>query len=183
MAKKTLKLDKYAQDARAWKAWGDHNYAASSYLFQSHQPILIFAAATLGHYALEMYLKAALICQGCTVFDPKNLKALDPPMKLQRANCAWGHNLVPLARKLATRQPNFDLRARMKVFVRPWRKGGGLVTVQQAFALFDPFFFELRYPQQLTMGGVGEDDRLPLDELVERLKPFLPEIRYGVSEL
>jgi hypothetical protein len=44
--------------------------------------------------------------------------------------------------------------------------------------LFDPFFSELRYPQELkTMGGVGEDDKLPLEELVEKLDPFLEKIK------
>lgn len=174
--KKTIALDKYARDARAWKAFADHNYAASTYLFESHKPILIFAAATLGHHALEMYLKAALVCEGATVFDSTKVKYLNTSVKLSPADCVWGHDLVVLARQLAARRTEFNLGERMHVLI-PWHKSGGAVTVEQGFEIFNPFFSELRYPQQLTMGGVGEDDKLPLDELVARLQPFLSKIR------
>ena len=51
-------------------------------------------------------------------------------------------------------------------------------TIEQGFELFDPFFSELRYPQELkTMGGVGENDKLPLAELVKTLQPFLEKIQ------
>jgi hypothetical protein len=51
-------------------------------------------------------------------------------------------------------------------------------TIEQGFELFDPFFSEVRYPQELkTMGGVGEDDKLPLAELVKTLEPFLEKIK------
>ncbi len=106
-AKKYLKLDKYAQDPQAWKAWADHNYAASTYLFDSHRPILIFAAATLGHHALEMYLKAALISEGCTVFEPKKLQYLKSSVKPKPGDCVWGHVLVDLAHQLAKRRSDF----------------------------------------------------------------------------
>jgi hypothetical protein len=45
-------------------------------------------------------------------------------------------------------------------------------------ATFDPFFSELRYPQELRnlKEGVGEQEKLVLDELVARLKPFLSRI-------
>jgi hypothetical protein len=57
-------------------------------------------------------------------------------------------------------------------------RSGISVPPEQGFALFDPFFSELRYPQELkTMGGVGEDDKLPLEELVEKLDPFLEKIK------
>jgi hypothetical protein len=112
MAKKIIKLDKYAQDARSWKHFGKHNYAASTYLFQSHNRFLIFAAATLGHHALEMFLKAALVSEGATVFDPKKLRYLDPPVKPQAADCVWGHHLVVLARQLEARRPELILARR-----------------------------------------------------------------------
>jgi hypothetical protein len=51
------------------------------------------------------------------------------------------------------------------------------LTVEQGFEMFNPFFSELRYPQELTVGGVGEDDIIPLDELVKRLEPFLAKIK------
>jgi hypothetical protein len=175
---KTIKLDKYACDPKAWKAFADHNYAASIYLFESHNPFLIFNAATLGHHCLEMYLKAALICEGCTVFDPNKIKHLDTSVKLQSSDCAWGHDLVALAKQLAARCPNFDLSEQMS-FLLPWHLWGheGPPTVERGFEVFNPFFSELRYPQSLTMGGVGEDDKLPLQELVSRLQPFLEKIR------
>lgn len=184
MAKKTLKLDKYAKDPRAWRAWADHNYAASDYLFQSHNPILIFAAATLGHHALEMYLKSALVLEGFTVFDPSKIKYLDPSVRLQKTDCVWGHDLVALARQLAEKRSDFKLSEPMSTLM-PWHVPTqtmcAILSVEQGFDMFNPFFSELRYPQELKMGGVGEDDKLPLDELVARLKPFVPEIKYGVS--
>jgi hypothetical protein len=35
-------------------------------LFSTRNPFMYFAAATLGHHALEMFLKAALIATGMT---------------------------------------------------------------------------------------------------------------------
>lgn len=178
MAAKTTKLDKYAQDPKAWKTFADHNYAASIYLFDSHRPILIFNAATLGHACLEMYLKAALISEGCTAFDPKKVKYLDKSVKLQPSDCAWGHDLVALAKQLAARRTDFDLSEPMPSLL-PWRLWNhkGKAIVERGFEVFNPFFSELRYPQALTIGGVGEDDKLPLKELVARLEPFLAKIK------
>ncbi len=173
--KKALSLDKYARDAKAWKAFADHNYAASIYLFESHNPFLIFNAATLGHHCLEMYLKAALICEGATVFDPKRVTYLESSVKLESSDCAWGHDLVALARQLAAMRPEFDLSEQMALLL-PWHFSG-VPTVEKGFELFNPFFSELRYPQELTMGGVGKDDKLPLQELVARLEPFLAKIK------
>ena len=175
MAKKRMALDRYARDPKAWKAFADHNYAASIYLFDSHNPFLIFNAATLGHHCLEMYLKAALICEGATVFDPKKITHLDNSLKLQPSDCAWGHDLVALARQLASRRPDFNLSEQMCLLL-PWHFSG-VPTVEKGFEVFNPFFSELRYPQELTMGGVGEDDKLPLQELVTRLQPFLEKIK------
>src|SRR5271157_308114 len=118
-AKKSLALDKYARDPKAWKAFADHNYAASIYLFESHNPFLIFNAATLGHHCLEMYLKATLICEGATVFDPTKIKHLDKSVKLQPSDCAWGHDLVGLARQLAAKRRDFDLSEQMSTLL-PW---------------------------------------------------------------
>jgi len=179
--KKTLKLDKYALDPRAWRDLGKHNYKASMYLFESHDVMLVFAAATLGHHALEMFLKAALILEGAAVFDPAKVSRLDPSVRLDAGDCVWGHNLVVLARKLAARRPDFDLKQPM-IFLMPWHVPTQTMcvnpTIEQGFELFDPFFSELRYPQELkTMGGVGEDDKLPLAELVKTLEPFLEKIK------
>jgi hypothetical protein len=41
------------------------------------------------------------------------------------------------------------------------------MTIEAGLALFDPFFSELRYPQEFRkLGGVGEDGKVVLDELV-----------------
>ena len=173
-ARKNIKLDKYARDARAWKNFAGIAYTAAIELFETRNLLLIFPAATLGHHALEMYLKAALICEGYTVFNPRDLKYLVPPGTLQAADCAWGHDLVALARILAEKRPDFDLTEEM-VSLMPWQHSG-TPTVERGFEVFNPFFSELRYPQELTMSGVGEDDKISLYELVERLKPFLENI-------
>jgi len=80
-------LDKYASDARAWREFADVNYAASVLLLTSDRPFLWFAAATLGHHALEMFLKAALICEGMTVCDPRKIPKNNPTLKQE--DCAW----------------------------------------------------------------------------------------------
>jgi hypothetical protein len=68
------------------------------------------------------------------------------------------------------------------IFLMPWHVPTQTMcvnpTIEQGFELFDPFFSELRYPQELkTMGGVGEDDKLVLSELVKSLEPFLEKIK------
>ena len=50
-----------------------------------------------------------------TVFNPVILKSLDPGIPLTRANCAWGHNLVELARRLAEKRSDFNLDADMDI--------------------------------------------------------------------
>jgi hypothetical protein len=164
-------LDKYATDARTWRDFATLDYLAAKALFGSRNPFLYLAAATLGHHSLEMYLKAALICEGMTVIHPRKIKSLDPAVGLTAANCVWGHSLVHLAEKLSKRRPDFDLSAQMNI--------AGCVTLRMpmrmrdALAMFDPFSSELRYPQELkTLEGVGEEEELVLDQLVARLKPF-----------
>src|SRR5207253_5530390 len=130
--------DRYAKDARAWRDFAKVNYVASVALFASGNPFLYFPAATLGHHALEMYLKAALISEGITIFDSNRLKLLDPALGLTKAECAWGHSLVALAEQLSKKRPDFDLAIEMHI-------PGCLVlempmTVRRGFELFDPFF-------------------------------------------
>src|SRR5208283_5443161 len=189
--RRLVKPDKFAQNARAWKDSADTAYRAASCLFETRDLLLIFPAATLAHHALEMYLKAALICGGCTVFDPKDVKDLDPTIPLGKSDCVWGHDLVVLARELATRRSDFDLTARM-TFLAPWQRSGAPAgeaptvcqpqmlapTVETGFKVFNPFT-ELRYPHELTLSGVGEDDKLTLDELVKYLHPFVEETNAG----
>jgi hypothetical protein len=169
-------LDNYARDARAWRDWAKVNYTASTHLFGSGNPLLYLPAAALGHHALEMYLKAALICEGLTVFNPIILKSLDGDVKLKRSDCAWGHELVELAQQLAARRKDFNLDGKMDI--RECRALPMPMTMRDAFALFDPYFSELRYPQDLKkLGGVGEDEKLLLDVLVSRLQPFFNKIK------
>jgi hypothetical protein len=73
-------LDRFARDARAWKHCAEINYIASGHLFASSNLFVYFTAATLGHHALEMYLKSALICEGMTVFNPVIVESLRTPV-------------------------------------------------------------------------------------------------------
>src|SRR6516225_9923685 len=87
-------LDEYATDAGAWRHWAKVNYTASVTLFDSGNLFLWLPAATLGHHALEMYLKAALICADFAVFDPDKGKFVNSASVLTKNDSAWGHNLV-----------------------------------------------------------------------------------------
>jgi hypothetical protein len=59
-----VKRDKYARNFRVSRDWAAINYRAAETLFRADDPFLWFPAATLGHHALEMYLKSALIANG-----------------------------------------------------------------------------------------------------------------------
>jgi hypothetical protein len=117
-----MKLDNYARDFGLWRDWAAINYAAAKTLFATGDPFLFFPAATLGHHALEMYLKSAMIANGLTVFNQRELKSLDAGVNLAEADCAWGHNLVKLAETLSQRNAAFDpLRKMGIVGYLPWR--------------------------------------------------------------
>jgi hypothetical protein len=166
-AMQSPQLDKYARDARAWRDCAEVNYAAASELFGSGNLSLYFPAATLGHHALEMYLKSALICEGKTVFNPVILRSLDPGFALTRSDCVWGHCLVDLAKQLSEKRSDFDLGTEMDIpecqtLLMP-------ITPETGLAFFDPFFSELRYPQDLKKSGVSPDLRFLLDALILRL--------------
>jgi hypothetical protein len=167
----SVQLDKYANDARAWREFAEVDYAASVLLFTSDRPFLWFAAATLGHHALEMFLKAALICEGMTVCDrqkiPKNNRTT-----LKPEDCVWGHDLLCLARKLGRKRPEFDLSVVIKT-PGCLAAEDRLLTVELGFEIFDPFFSELRYPGELTkVECLGAEHKIILEELVTRLRPF-----------
>src|ERR1039458_1898349 len=101
---KTLTLDKFACDPKPWRIHAQFNLDAARVLFTHEGAItLCFPAATLGHLALEGLLKTALIREGFTIFDPAKLKQLSTPV-LTKDQCAWGHNLVALAKLLADRK-------------------------------------------------------------------------------
>jgi hypothetical protein len=167
----TLQLDKYAKDARTWRDFATMEYTASIALFRSGNPFVFFAAATLGHHSLEMYLKAALINTGMTIFNPARVKFLSPGTALAQADCAWGHVLVDLADALALRRNEFDLTEKLdlpQLLTISTPK-----TVREGLELFDPFFSELRYPQALNnVQGIGDEEQFVLDRLVAILDPF-----------
>lgn len=163
-----VKLDKYARDFAIWRDWAAINHSAAKVLFATEDPFLLFPAATLGHHALEMFLKSALIANGLTVVDPKVFRRLEHT-NLRKNDCAWGHGLVKLAGMLAERRPEFNLSKEMKfagyaVLKEP-------MTVQEGLNIFDPFFSELRYPQELkAVEEPGGDHKVLLDLLVGELR-------------
>lgn len=170
---KPVHIDKYARDAAHWKSRATIAHEAARILFLHENALMLcFEAAPVAHHALEMFLKTALINEGYTIFNPLRVGNLDPSVKLDRADCAWAHSLVDLAKLLATKRPEFDLSAELIVpFYVAIR---GPLTIENAFAMFDPFFFELRYPGELEeLDGIGPDDVRVLDALVDVLMPFV----------
>jgi HEPN domain-containing protein len=95
-------LLKYSRDAETWLSWADCTHRGAEVLFNMGDPSLWFPAAILGHQALEMYLKAALIRTGRRV-APGNV---------------WGHDLLELADMLASSVGPFPptFRKQLKVF-------------------------------------------------------------------
>lgn len=130
---------------------------------------LCFPAATLEHLALEGLLKTALIREGFTIFDPTKLKQLSSGT-LRKDQCAWGHTLVALARLLAGKRTEFELQKPLRGVFPPHEYP---VTIEGGLEIFDPYFSELRYPQQLNkVQGIGPDDVRLLDAIVYELLPF-----------
>jgi hypothetical protein len=134
--------------------------------------MLCFEGASVAHHALEMFLKAALINEGYTIFNPNKVAQLGPATKLDRRDCAWNHNLVFLAKLLSAKRRELDLSA--ELIVPYYVSIRGPLTIESAFGMFDPFFFELRYPGELEqLDGIGPDDVRVLDALVNVLAPFV----------
>jgi HEPN domain-containing protein len=164
-----MKLDNYARDFALWRDWAAINYRAAKVLFETGDPFLLFPAATLGHHALEMYLKSALITTGMTVFDPKRVQSLDPRTDLGPDDCVWGHELMKLAIVLEKRRPEFRLSKQMDLIGYVVMKEP--MTVEEGLKIFDPFFSELRYPQEMKeVEGLGGEHKLLLDSLVRELR-------------
>ena len=128
-----MQLDKYARDYREWRNAAAINYAASKALFETKDPFMFFPAATLGHHALEMYLKSALIVHRMAIFNPKDLPRLDPSIGLKRDDCAWGHDLVKLAKRLAERNRDFDVTT---VLDFPAPRDKGPLDLEQGLEIF-----------------------------------------------
>jgi hypothetical protein len=165
----SLKLDKYARDFKLWRDWAAINYAAATTLFETHDPFLLFPAATLGHHALEMYLKSALIVKGMTVFDPTKIKSLEPGTNLTTGFCAWGHGLIKLAKQLEKLSPNFELSKELDFVGYVVLEGP--MTLEEGLRIFDPFFSELRYPQEMKkVAGLEYEEKVLLDALVKELR-------------
>jgi HEPN domain-containing protein len=74
----------YSSDADTWLDWAEATYAGAQTLFLSDNALVWFPAALLGHQALEMFLKAALIREGHRIVKSD----------------VWGHDLCGLAREL-----------------------------------------------------------------------------------
>src|SRR5437867_2990678 len=89
-------IDKYARDAEAWRTEAEATFDAATLLFR-HNFSFWFSASILGHHALEMLLKSALIRTGYTVANGK-----------QEDGYVWGHDLGQLARLLASKRPGFS---------------------------------------------------------------------------
>ena len=58
-----------------------------------------------------MFLKTALICEGLTACNPKHALAFG----ITNDDCAWGHDLLQLARLLTKYRPDFGLTANLDV--------------------------------------------------------------------
>jgi HEPN domain-containing protein len=138
---KPAQNDKYLNDPTAWFQRAQGTLRASKMLFGLGDPLLFFPAALLGHDALEMFLKAALIRQG---------------LKVDSSNGVWGHDLLELSKQFASI--------------------GKIQFPDHFFAVlkvFNDYFEELRYPQQLkNVEGLGQQEGEDLEEANRYLWPF-----------
>jgi hypothetical protein len=163
-------VDKYANDAAAWLLSARVSYEASRRLFETEDLLMVFPAATLGHEAIEKYLKTALICTGATICNPVEFKVLINTGKLKKNDCAWGHDIVALGEMLAARRADFNLGA---VLFERYPTHEGQLTLRTALEIFDPFFDELRYPVTMeNFTALGPMDVILLNSIVASLKPF-----------
>jgi hypothetical protein len=90
-------------------------------------------------------------------------------VNLAKPDCAWGHDLVKLAETLAQQNPAFDLSKQMDVVGYLTIKEP--MTIKEGLSIFDPFFSELRYPQEMeNCDGLGREHKFLLDALVAELR-------------
>lgn len=159
-------LDKYARDVRAWRDWADLYWTATDLLFRSENIAMYLPAATMAHHTLERYLKAALIASGATVCSRQVAEAHG----ISAIDCVWGHQLSTLAISLGKRQSAFDPGVSLGIPVSILDGGH---TLLEGLRHFEPYFEELRYPQQLRqMEGVGQHEWHVLHRMVNVLRPF-----------
>lgn len=153
----TKKIDEFATDAAEWVKAAMGTFKGAKLLFQTENPHLWFSAAILGHHALEMLLKAALIQEGFTVAKGKPQDGL-----------VWGHRTEELAQLLHSKRPEFSINIPDK-----WEF---LFDCPTYLARYDAFFDELRYPtsplQRVETLGPGEHEIELLAELVRLILPF-----------
>jgi HEPN domain-containing protein len=150
-------IDKYAQDAREWRMAAENTLQAAMLLFNLNNPFVWFSAAILGHHALEMLLKSALIREGCTVAPGKPEEGF-----------VWGHDLQRLANLLASKRQDFSLKISPR-----WEIP--LLSCPTYLARYDVFFNELRYPNaspNVDSLGPGRDEAELLAELMGGIRPF-----------
>ncbi len=163
-------LDKYAKDAAAWRISAQVDYTAAFRLFQTEDLMLVFPAASMGHLAIEKYLKAALICTGTTICDHKKYRALVDAGKLNPDDCAWGHKLPELGSMLARRRADFNLDL---VLFDSYPLHTGKMTLRDGLEMFEPFFDELRYPVEMSkFKTLGPMDVHAFNAIIEALAPF-----------
>lgn len=164
----------HATDAFTWALYAQFNYLGAQSLFETGSPMLSFPASVLAHSAIEMYLKAALIGVGCIVFNPKDVTKVDPALRLRKSDCAWDHQLPQLGKQFASREARFDLKA---VIADRFPVRSGSLTVEGALEIFNPFFWEIRYPSPIkNLHGIGPMYGSVLKRLVEKLTPFVPDV-------
>ncbi len=151
------KIDEFAANAAEWVNAAMGAFEAAKLLFYIENPRLWFSAAILGHHALEMLLKAALIQEGFTVAKGKPWDGF-----------VWGHKTEELAQLLHTKRPEFSINIPDK-----W---DFLFDCPTYLARYDAFFDELRYPtsplQRVETLGPGAEEIELLAELVHLILPF-----------
>ena len=135
--------DKHLNDPTAWFQGAENIRKGAAELFRSSNPLLWFPAALLGHQALEMFLKAALIRQGSKIGRPP-------------VGDTWGHQLMCLGKQLTANGKN---RLPDEFF--------------EVLQIFDDYFTELRYPRQLrNVAGLGEEEGERLEGAIKYLLPY-----------
>ena len=124
---------------------------------RAKNPFVWLSATMLGHHALEMLLKSALIREGCLVAkgNPED-------------GFVWGHNLQKLAELLISKRPDFSPEVGPHPEII-------LLSCATYLARYDAIFNELRYPgasHSIDSLGPGDDEAELLAELIDRIRPF-----------
>lgn len=135
----------------------ERTFQAATLLFDLNIPLVWFSAALLGHHALEMLIKSALIREGCPVEKGKTEDGF-----------VWGHDLGKLVKLLASKRQDFSLQISSHPEIP-------LLSCTTYLARYDTFFNELRYPNaspNVDSLGPGRDEAELLAELMDGIRPF-----------